>query len=573
MKNLKNMKKINFLNSEKIFRLTPLSGDSVDVANQIIEKNVKVFPKLRNVLVDNLSDLWEMQFTSSPSTYCLYIYALYPVSYLLNAFEQTGDEKYLEQATELTLDFIFWESKEKLISEKKSKILNGDHAVSNRTQAMCYLVCCLWSCDKKIPQSVVTTLLNNANYLADEDNYSHYNHGLMMDLALVGLLNIFKKLDCIYPKDIEDKLSHRLERSLVRDLTKDGVHIENSPGYHFWMLGFLERISPSLELFNKGLFDKAASVLMKAREYAQYVTKPDRTVPQIGDTHAGVKHVTSNALPSKFFSNSNQVIFRSPAGKSWAILSSGYKTHVHKHEDNGAFNLFYSGIDIFMDPGFLNYETDEDSISIRAASSHNVPLPYEHNRQSIKRLNIEEVAATGENLSRSDILAFHKGRFIEAALALIADYESSDIFRMIVKLGEDAFFIFDVLDTGVGLESRFTLGPSLKVIETNDTNALILEGSHEVKFEQILLNKGIGNVVSNKVTCAVGFGEKTLTNQLCLGSKTDYNITYVEFQQYSLSLHKERISKMILFRMRRRKGNVNLEELVNEIEFVFSENM
>lgn len=567
------MKKINFLNSEKIFRLTPLSGDSVDVANKIIQKNVKVFPKLKSVLVENLSDLWEMQFTSSPSTYCLYIYALYPVSYLLNAFEQTGDEKYLEQATELTLNFISWESKKKLISEKKSKILYGDHAVSNRTQTMCYLVCCLWSCDKKIPQPVVATLLNNGNYLADEENYSHYNHGLMMDLALVGLLNIFKKLECTYPKDIEDKLSHRLERSLVRDLTKDGVHIENSPGYHFWMLGFLERISPSLELFNKDLFDKAASALMKAREYAQYVTRPDRTVPQIGDTHAGVKHVTSDTLPSKFFPNSNQVIFRSPAGKSWAILSSGYKTHVHKHEDNGAFNLFYSGIDIFMDPGFLNYESDEDSVSIRAASSHNVPLPYGHNKQSIKRLNIEDFAATGENLSRSDILAFYKGQSIEAALALIADYESSDIFRMIVKLGEHAFFIFDMLDIGEGLESRFTLGPSLNVIETNDSNTLILQGSLDVKVEQVLLHKAIANVTSDKVTCAIGFGEKKLNNQLCLGSKTDHNVTYVEFQQHSLSLHKEMIAKMILFRMRQDKGDVNLEELINEIEFVFLENM
>lgn len=395
----------------------------------------------------------------------------------------------------------------------------------------------------------------------------------MMDLALVGLLNVFKKFDGTYPKNIENKLSQRLERSLVRDLTRDGVHIENSPGYHFWMLGFLERISPSLELFNKDLFDKADSALMKAREYAQYVTRPDRTVPQIGDTHAGVKHVTSNALPSKFFPNSNQVIFRSPVGKSWAILSSGYKTHVHKHEDNGAFNLFYSGIDIFMDPGFLNYEADEDSISIRAASSHNVPLPYEHKKQTIKRLNIEEVAATGENLSRSDILAFYKGRSVEAALALIADYESSDIYRMIIKLGEHAFFIFDVLDVGVGVESRFTLGPSLNVIETNDPNALILQGNQDVKFEQILLNKEVANVTRERVTCAVGFGQKKLTNQLCLGSKTDYNITYVEFQQHSLNLHKERIAKMILFRMRQCKGNVNLEELVNEIEFVFSEVM
>ena len=37
------MKKINFLNSEKIFRLTPLSGDSVDVANKIIQKTFNTY--------------------------------------------------------------------------------------------------------------------------------------------------------------------------------------------------------------------------------------------------------------------------------------------------------------------------------------------------------------------------------------------------------------------------------------------------------------------------------------------------------------------------------------------------
>ena len=121
---------INFFGSEKIIRLTPLQKDTVEVANEILVGNVRVFTKLPNVKVKAIEELWEMQFDSTPSTYAVYTYALYPVSYLLNAYEESGSVNYLNKALALTLHFVGWELKiSKNINGKRSKLLFVDQAV------------------------------------------------------------------------------------------------------------------------------------------------------------------------------------------------------------------------------------------------------------------------------------------------------------------------------------------------------------------------------------------------------------------------------------------------------------
>ena len=86
---------IDFFGAEKILRLTPISRDTVAIANAILENDVRVFPSLPNVQVGALNELWTMQFQSAQSTYALYVYALNPISYLLNAYEKTEQSSYL----------------------------------------------------------------------------------------------------------------------------------------------------------------------------------------------------------------------------------------------------------------------------------------------------------------------------------------------------------------------------------------------------------------------------------------------------------------------------------------------
>ena len=506
---------IDFFKSEKIIRLTPIVQETQEIADNLLAGDVRVFPKLRNIKVDNWSSLWEISFDSSPSTYALYVYALYPVSYLINAYELSKESRYLDEAVMLTLDFLAWESRDnKKVSQQRLKILFGDHAVSNRTQTLCYLLCSLKSAKREIPTEIILALLRNGEYLANIDNYSHYNHGLMMDLALLGLLNTLEGLKINYPIHLKSNLVERLQHSITRDLTQDGVHIENSPGYHFWMLGFLVKIIMPLEALDKNLHFRAKEALSKASEYAGYITRADGSVPMIGDTHSELRYKPVKALGSKFFQHGNQVIFRNYDDELWACFSSGYKTHIHKHGDNGAFNLFYKGKDIFIDPGFLNYEGEGDSALIKCSAFHNTVAPVGQ-YQTIKVKDISSSKQSySENLSNSHIKGFRRDEDVEYALGLIADYDNIDIERLIVWIKPSVFLIYDSASQNTsGLEQYFHIAPGLTPEIDQSFVRLLSENGDAVVTVSSRFSKDIGNVPIKPSLLSAFYAKKFSTKE------------------------------------------------------------
>ena len=541
---------IDFFNSERILRLTPIGNDTESVADKILEGDFRIFPKLPNVTVPYVDELWEMKFELAPSTYALYVYALYPVSYLLNAYELTGRVKYLDHATEFVKSFFAWEKqKDKRINEKRFNILYGDHSYSNRTQVLCYLACCLKNERRAIGSELRAALLVCGNYLSDIDNYSHYNHGLMMDLALTGLINVLGGLGVEYPIRCKEQLLDRLQYSVFRDLTDDGVHVENSPGYHFWMLGFLSRLMPALEYLDHDLFDKLRSVVRKAKLYAAYITRPDGSVPPIGDTHANMKSLPSTGLSTKYFKDADQVVFRDADDLVWAHFSSGYRTHVHKHADNGSFNLWHQGRDIFIDPGFLNYENDNDSILIRSAAFHNTVAPSGED-QNIRSIDLSQKSLNyRRRLSPSRIVGFVYGREYESALAKIADYESTEFDRLLLWCKPNIFVIYDRasvaestfqqtfhLATGLFVEAEANNQVTVLCSETGDhlcklsQHALEGSGSHcELVIAETFSAEQMGSRLSSKSIVSRIDNGKTLTIiELLSNSQSDTNIEVSE---------------------------------------------
>lgn len=524
---------IDFFNSEKILRLTPIGSDTIIVADNIFNNNVKVFPTLESVSVECLKELWEMTFPTAMSTYSLYVYALYPVSYLLNAFEITSKNCYLNLALELAENFLRWEVKEnKKINQKRKNILFGDHAVSNRTQCLCYLAACLKSSDLDIPISIKTALLKNGEYLANSENYSHYNHGLMMDLALVGLLNTLEGLGESYSPQLKDSLLSRLKFSINRDITEDGVHIENSPGYHFWMLGFLGKIVSPLSSVDKILQQRASNALKKATEYASYITRPNGSVPAIGDTHAGVKFKPSKGLSSRFFQNANQVIFRNIDDSVWAHFGCGYKTHVHKHSDNGAFNLYYKGQDIFIDPGFLNYENSVESMEIKSSLFHNTVSP-KGGEQSIQRVDLSKIVGSYKtNLTKSRISGFRKEEMVEVSLAYIADYDGVNIERLVIWVKPNVFLIYDsTCSIGLPLQQVFHVDPSLDVKINSASVNLVDSGLQVCKITQHRINEhesGFPSVELAPAFYAKKFNTKAESQRIVFETNSSSFLTVLE---------------------------------------------
>ncbi len=497
--------KINFFNSDAIIRLTPIKDNTLLVANNIMNGKWKIFPTLPDLDIEDIDSVWEMKYPSTESTYSLYTYALYPLSYLLNAYEVSGDESYLDKALVISQSFISWiNSSDIKLSAKRKKILFGDHSVSNRTQSLCYLLLSLNSSGRKIPSNLIEQLIIQGEYLSNIDNYSNYNHGLMMDLALLGLVNTLKGNGIDFPNFFQSNLLERLNSSLLRDVTEDGVHVENSPGYHFWIMNFYKKINKPLLELDKNLAEKCGNVLNKASEYAKYITRSDGSVPAIGDTHASLKSTPSHTLSSKFFSDSNIVIFRDLDDKVWASFNSGYKTHVHKHADDGSFNLFYKGKDIFFDPGFLNYESSEDSLMIKSASFHNTVRPLRDDL-TINRLSLTGDASKDyykDNLSESKILGLYSNKYYEASLAVISGYSHGDIERLVVFYKEGFFIIFDSIISPATnnnmMEQVFNIGKDLNLSLEDDNCSVNIFDSlgenicnlHIVSREEVPISNG-----------------------------------------------------------------------------------
>ena len=553
--------KINFFNSDAIIRLTPIKDNTLLVANNIMNGKWKIFPTLPDLDIEDIDSVWEMKYPSTESTYSLYTYALYPLSYLLNAYEVSGDESYLDKALVISQSFISWiNSSDIKLSAKRKKILFGDHSVSNRTQSLCYLLLSLNSSGRKIPSNLIEQLIIQGEYLSNIDNYSNYNHGLMMDLALLGLVNTLKGNGIDFPNFFQSNLLERLNSSLLRDVTEDGVHVENSPGYHFWIMNFYKKINKPLLELDKNLAEKCGNVLNKASEYAKYITRSDGSVPAIGDTHASLKSTPSHTLSSKFFSDSNIVIFRDLDDKVWASFNSGYKTHVHKHADDGSFNLFYKGKDIFFDPGFLNYESSEDSLMIKSASFHNTV------RSLKKKVEITKQDLNGdilnkdykENLTGSEIVGFYCDSDYEVSLAIISGYSSFDIERLVIFSKQGYFIIHDYVVVGTGVneifEQGFNIGSTLDLKCINNSEVIIksIEGINLCEMKQMFrANESgfISNIRVEDAFTAESFNVKKSFKRLVFSFENRESLILVNLLDYNSNIKKQMLSSKKAFEL------------------------
>lgn len=535
---------VNFLNSEGIVRLTPIKDNTLLVADNILDGKWKIFPTLPDLDIEKVDSVWEMKYPSTESTYSLYTYALYPVSYLLNAYEFSNNEVYLDKALLIAQSFIFWlNSSDKNLSIKRKNILWGDHAVSNRTQSLCYLLLLLNNSDKEIPSNLIDQLIIQGEYLSNIDNYSNYNHGLMMDLALLGLVNVLKGHRIDFPDYFRSRLVERLDNSLLRDVTLDGVHVENSPGYHFWIMSFYKKISQPLLELDKSLAEKCEKVLRKSSEYAKYITRSNGSIPAIGDTHASLKSMPSHTLSSKFFSKSNIVIFRDLDDKVWASFNSGYKTHVHKHADDGSFNLFYKGRDIFFDPGFLSYEENEESKIIKSSSFHNTVKPVDEEIQIIRQDlsgHLEKMRYEN-NISRSKVVGFYCTDKYEASLAIISGYKSGEIKRLIIYDRNGYFLIYDYKSKDIianqVLEQRFNIGCDLDLVINGSSEALIndLNKNNLCEIRQFIRTDEKDSIImphKERSFYAKGFDEKEDFDRLVFSFKNSGSLILIKLIGY-----------------------------------------
>jgi len=270
----------------------------------------------------------------------------------------------------------------------------ADHAVLNRR----YLVAAA--------QLIVTHLY----VLAAGCCYAQgHNHGVLHDLAILTWVKRYPALRD-GPRMLELATRRLLEQQVRPSVTSDGVHVENSPCYHVFYVGLLNRaIRIAMDAGEKPPAD-----IVHARdsmfEPLVQALQPDQTLAQFGDCNdarqsrrlrelvkdtralgvgdpaalaplewvlSGGKSGVAPAL-DRVYEIGGYASFRDrwdPATGTGTTVhfKTSHLSRVHYHADETAFEVFAYGRTLIVEPGAFSYDSKDPLFDYqRSPSAQNV---------------------------------------------------------------------------------------------------------------------------------------------------------------------------------------------------------
>lgn len=324
---------------------------------------------------------------------------------LLHAWNQDGETKWLYHL----LDWIDSWIDSNLDNPPRKEMAWHDHVTALRLRNMLLT----WEAcidagilDEVRGASLLRAMTYHARLLCEEWFFMrHTNHGYDQMMVLyefsVAIPELSESQSC------RTLALERLVAEIEFCFTKDGVHIENSPGYHQMMLTRLIRFPTTLaaygEVMKDGEYDE---IIERGMDFLAWITRPDGKLPTIGDTGSvQLDRLLANApteiesLPLLFVSSDGEEgegpesMFRIFPESGWAIfrdgwsrgdeltqalhlvLKSGFLSIFHRQDDDLHITLFAYGSEWLLDGGLFNHnENDPRRIHLRSPRAHNIPV-------------------------------------------------------------------------------------------------------------------------------------------------------------------------------------------------------
>lgn len=328
-------------------------------------------------------------------------YSLRQTSHLLNAWIETKDARYLNKLIEIIESFIDTGMTKKYAWEDY-------HSVAFRAMTLVNTYKKLEKHDAfpspDFRQKLVDTINAHGEFLLDENHYqADYNHGVTEAAALFLIAVNFPDL----PNSHQwlNTARQRLHQGLIEIVDSDGVLIENSPYYHFYVLEKYWDIYRYSNEFGVKISEQFDSRINKMINYATFILQPDLSVPLLGASlerrinlsGAYIEMVKLNPnflyvltrgemgkVPSKkviTYPDVGQVIMRSgwyKGEKFWnqtqLIFDIGpYRTN-HSDLDALSFSLYGQGEALMPDVGLYTYENGPFRDYFHGSSAHNTVI-------------------------------------------------------------------------------------------------------------------------------------------------------------------------------------------------------
>ncbi|WP_298886899.1 heparinase II/III family protein [uncultured Serinicoccus sp.] len=232
-------------------------------------------------------------------------------------------------------------------------------------------------------------LQRTALLLATDEFYAGLNnHGLFQDLAVAKYLaDGDRTIDPETRAQLSETVVRRLEQNLFSAFTPDGVHVENSPGYHFIVALLLVVGVPVLEALGSPRAGELREVLDATERFATHVLRPDGTLPPLGDTKPvrwseasltrtyrgedfrwSVTQGRRGTTPGErhaVFPHAGYLVYRSSwadRGAEYCLLKAGYHSHYHHAADDIALLISSRRVPVIAEAGHYGYDLTDPMV-------------------------------------------------------------------------------------------------------------------------------------------------------------------------------------------------------------------
>lgn len=382
-----------------------LNDKLINAGRSIVEKNVLKLGSFPDYHMESQFDFWE----ENPFNNRSWQWRLHWFEFLNNLLAYHNDSKDI-RALDIAKISIesWWDSY--WDKESDFEFIWHDHATALRAEVLLVFANYVeeynpqwFTANKNFIDRLYIFLEVLKIKLSDKNFYSeHTNHGLEQARVLLLLSIYFQDID-------SQKLAiQRISSELDFSFTEEGVHKENSPGYHQFVLKvFLGIISDFPKSILGELSEKFDKIGTKALEFLAHIIRPDGHLPIIGDTELirpsdsyaqyfsedieyqeylySMTKGRKGIKPKdryKVYEKSGYAIYRNKWGSRidfdqtfQLILKAGCLSQYHHQQDEGSIVLYAFGEDWLVDSGLFNYiNNDPIRKYMRGRFAHNVPM-------------------------------------------------------------------------------------------------------------------------------------------------------------------------------------------------------
>jgi hypothetical protein len=349
-------------------------GDPVQHAEMQISKGYVADVGFEPIRIESNFDWSANPFRSRP--WRTRLMCLQPMDAFLYAYDKTGDQTWLSRALDVLFDWCGFHQQK----QPRSWRAWADMPAGYRAIKLSYVIDMLiegrWQPGLGQDRQLIWAIDRHLEILTRPSELSEGNHGIFQLHGLKILATVAWNFE--RSTGALEFVAEHFPRLVRNQFSTEGVHLEHSPHYHWWMQAELDSIARS-GWHDPQLVEWVLEVCSRAESAKHWLRGPDGSMIRVGDTANSepteppdapdCADIGTDHYRMRTFATGGYAVCKSEA--STLFFQCAYHSKSHKHQDDLHFDLHDLGKPILVDAGSCGYKTSPERRYVISTRAHN----------------------------------------------------------------------------------------------------------------------------------------------------------------------------------------------------------